>query len=171
MSSRRYSYVGPPGIRDAALSSPAGAVIRSAEDLAAWLVLQAEDAEPDGSLTATFVVDCDGLLRLAPRRSEHVACAAGGPVLSAGEVTFSPDGDVSEISNHSTGFCPEPESWPVVAAALDTLVVTHPGCFTTPVVFRLCPKCHERNIVKDSWFVCAICGAHLPDDWNFPAVR
>ena len=170
MFSRRYSYVGPPEIRDAALSSPGGAVIRSVDDLAAWLVGHAEDAEPDGSLTATFVVDGDGLLRLAPRRSEHVACAAGGPVLSAGEVTFSPDGDVSEISNYSTGFCPEPESWPVAAAALDTLVVAHPGGFTTPIVFRLCPKCNERNIVKDDWFVCAICGAHLPEDWNFPAV-
>ncbi|MEU6730442.1 hypothetical protein ABZ917_42625 [Nonomuraea wenchangensis] len=30
----------------------------------------------------------DGVLLLAPRRSEHVACAGGRPVLSAGEISF-----------------------------------------------------------------------------------
>jgi hypothetical protein len=40
----------------------------------------------------TFVVDIDGRLRLAPRRSEHVALAGGQPVLAAGEMTFAPAG-------------------------------------------------------------------------------
>ena len=40
--------------------------------------------------------------------------------------------------------------------------------FTTRVVFRLCPACNERNIVKDGWFVCDLCGADLPGNWNFP---
>jgi hypothetical protein len=29
------------------------------------------------------------------------------------------------------------------------------------------PKCHERNVVKDGYFVCAICGGELPSPWNF----
>ncbi|MEV4174966.1 hypothetical protein [Nonomuraea sp. NPDC049709] len=74
-----YPYVGP--------ASPAGAgglpgqVIRSAEELAGWLA--GRPPEP-----FTFVVDLDGTLRLAARRSEHVACAGGRPVLSAGEIAF-----------------------------------------------------------------------------------
>jgi hypothetical protein len=168
MLSRHYSYVGPPDIRDAASAAPPGTPIHAATELSAWLTAHSADAETDGSLTATFVVDVDVVLRLAPRRSEHVACASGGPVLSAGEITFSRDGNVSEITNQSTGFCPEPESWPQVAAALDRISVSHPDGFTTAVVFRLCPKCNERNIVKDNWFVCDLCGADLPADWNFP---
>ena len=104
------------------------------------------------------------------RRAEHVACAGGGPVLSAGEITFF-DGDVSEITNQSTGFCPEPESWTTVAAGLDAIPVNRPDDFTTRVVFRLCPACNERNIVKDGWFVCDLCGADLPETWNFPKAQ
>ena len=79
--------------------------------------------------------------------------------------------DVSEITNQSTGFCPEPESWPTVAAALDAIPIDRPDDFTTRVVFRLCPSCNERNIVKDGWFVCELCGADLPKHWNFPLAK
>ncbi len=172
MAPRQYQYVGPTEIRDTAFaSSPAGAPIRCVADLLAWLASRSSDLEPDGSLIATFTVDVDYTLLVAPRRSEHVACAGGGPVLSAGEITFFSDGDVSEISNQSTGFCPEPESWPTVAAALDAIPVGRPDDFTTRVVFRLCPDCNERNVVKDGWFVCDLCGADLPAGWNFPVAH
>ncbi|MCH8924343.1 MAG: hypothetical protein IIA67_14485 [Planctomycetes bacterium] len=151
------------------MSSPPGALICTVDNLSAWLTAQSSGLESDGSLIATFVVDTDGALRLAPRRSEHVACASGGPVLSAGEITFSSDGMVSDVTNQSTGFCPEPESWQSVADALDRIPVDRPDDFTLCIVFRLCPKCNERNIVKDGWFVCDLCGADLPAEWNFPA--
>ncbi len=64
----------------------------------------AELAEP-----FTFVVGMDGVLRLAPRRSEQVAYAGGNMVLSAGDISFvrEPDGwAVSEVSNQSTGVWP-----------------------------------------------------------------
>ena len=171
MAPRQYQYVGPANIRDSALaSSPAGTPIRCVDDLLAWIAFRSSDAEPDGSLIATFTVDVAGVLLLAPRRSEHVACAGGGPVLSAGEITFS-DGDVSEITNQSTGFCPEPESWPTVATALDAIPVDRPDDFTMRVMFRLCRACNQRNIVKDGWFVCDLCGADLPEDWNFPVAQ
>jgi hypothetical protein len=138
-----------------------GCLIGSPDDFAAWLATcdEGERAEP-----FTFVIDLGGILRLAPRRSEHVACAGGAPVLSAGEITFLHDQGrwiVAEVSNQSTGYCPDPASWPAVSDALDRAGLEHPGHFTHPVLFRRCPKCQERNLVKDGYFVCAICGADL----------
>jgi hypothetical protein len=95
---------------------------------------------------------------------------SGSPVLSAGEMFFSSEGDevfVEEVSNLSTGYCPEPESWAAVGEALDRIGVTHPGRFTTEIIFRLCPKCGERNVVKEGWLECQVCGGALPEVWNF----
>lgn len=80
-----YRYVGPDEIRAAVRPDSEGRVIRSTADLAAWVTErgEAEAAEP-----YTYIVGLDGLLRLAPRRSEHVACAGGHPVLAAGEMAF-----------------------------------------------------------------------------------
>jgi hypothetical protein len=164
---RQYEYVGPAAIKTRVAGHPAGTRVSSAADLLAW-VREAESER--GLVAATFVIDQWGDLLLADRRSEHVACAGGGPVLSAGEMFFAilEDGfEVVEVSNQSTGYCPEPESWPAVAAALDRIGVLHPGRFTTEVVFRRCEKCGERNVVKDGWFVCGVCGAELPAEWNF----
>lgn len=163
---RRYRYVGPAAVRAAVRPGSAGQPITSPDDLTAWLGTRDADeaAEP-----FTFVVDLEGALRLAPRRSEHVACAAGAPVLSAGEITFVRGRDrwiVSEISNQSTGYCPDPASWPAVGEALDAAGLAHPGRFTDPIVFRRCPRCQERNLVKDGHFACAICDAALPRTWN-----
>jgi hypothetical protein len=158
---RRYAYVGPEEIRRAVVSSTArGAEIRTALDLAPFTT-----GEP-----LTYIVGVDGVLCVADRRSEHVACAGGGKVLSAGELTAVRRGGgyaVTEISNQSTGYCPEPESWPAVAAALDAAGILHPGHFTFEAVFRRCQQCGERNLVKESWFCCAICGRDLPAEWNF----
>jgi hypothetical protein len=139
-------------------------------ELAEWVHRTGQKPGPDGLVPVTFVVDPGGDLLLADRRSEHVACAGGGPVLSAGEMFFRIEGDrveLAEASNQSTGYCPEPESWPAVAAALDRIGVAHPGRFTTEVVFRSCEACGERNVVKEGWFVCGVCGAGLSAGWNF----
>jgi hypothetical protein len=117
------------------------------------------------------VILSDGLW-IADRHSEHIACARGGPVLSAGELTFQIDRrtkqvEVVAVTNQSTGFCPEPESLPAVAAALDGLGIEHPGEFTTAMIFRRCANCGTTNVVKDGWFECAICGRELPGEWNF----
>jgi len=119
--------------------------------------------------TFTFVIDLSGRLLLAPQRSEHVACAQGEAVLSAGEITFVRDRqgwEVAEVSNQSTGYCPDTTSWPVVQAALADAGIDPPGAFTHPIVFRRCPGCGQRNIVKDDHFVCAVCDGALPDVWN-----
>ena len=143
-----------------------GPKVRSQEELGAWLSGRpAEElAEP-----FTFVIDSDGVLRLAPRRSEHVVCAGGGLVFSAGEMGFEQaDGGwaVTRVSNQSTGYCPDVTSWPAVAVALDRAGIGRPGGFSEEVVFRRCPKCRERNIVHEGNFVCALCEAELPELWN-----
>lgn len=160
---RSYGYVGPAGLRVAVQGEGVGAVaVTSVAVLDSWLSGRdrAELAEP-----FTFVVGLDGFLRLAPRRSEHVACTAGENVLAAGEMSFvrsSGGWAVDEVSNHSTGYCPGPESWPAVGAALDRAGISHPPDFTSTLVFRRCPACGQVNIVREQDFVCAICGAALP---------
>ncbi|WP_328807637.1 hypothetical protein [Nonomuraea antri] len=163
---RRYHYVGPAEIRDQTRAGSPGHVISDQNDLADWLQKQAAEdrAEP-----FTFVVDVRGNLRLAPQRSEHVACAGGAPVLSAGEISFAWDGTrwlVSEISNQSTGYCPDVQPWTAVKAALLRAGIDHPDAFTRPIVFRRCPRCRQRNIVKDDDFACGVCQAPLPRIWN-----
>jgi hypothetical protein len=158
-----YAYVGPDEIR--ARVAPSGAPIGSVAELEAWVAANGD--ERDGStVPATFTVIEDGTLRIAPRRSEHVACAGGGAVLAAGEL-FLGAREVVGASNQSTGYCPDPDCWPAVAAALDRAGIPHPGRFTVEVIFRRCPSCGERNLVKDDWFVCALCEAELPREWNF----
>ena len=168
MAARSYRYVGPEHVRAAAAGAAPGAAIRDEHDLERWLRAHASDRE-GGAVPATFVVSLEGELRLASRRSEHVACAGGQPVLSAGELFFA-DGRAARVvaaSNLSTGYCPEPASWASVAAALERAGIRHPGRFTAEFVFRRCVSCGERNLVKDDHFVCAICGAELPPLWNF----
>lgn len=166
---RLYPYVGPAEIR-ARCSSTRGTLITSVSDFRNWLHDTAQIPGRDGWIAVTFVIDQEGRLRVADRHSEHVACAGGEPVRSAGEMFLAIADERIEVmaaSNQSSGYCPEPESWPAVAAALDSIGVAHPGRFTDEIVFRRCLGCGERNIVKDGWFVCGSCGTELPADWNF----
>lgn len=163
---RYYRYIGPAEIRAQVRPGSRGRPIASLGDLDDWLKEQAEDEREE---PFTFVIDVNEMLLLAPQRSEHIACAGGDPVLSAGEITFIRDQgqwSVHEVSNQSTGYCPDTTSWTAVKAALDRVDLEHPHAFTHPIVFRRCPRCHQCNIVKDDHFVCAICETPLPDTWN-----
>ncbi|KJY26769.1 hypothetical protein [Streptomyces katrae] len=164
--SRAYRYVGPHHVIAAVQTANSGAPIRTPADFADWAAAQSagELKEP-----LTFVIGTDGALLLAPRRSEHAACAGGGLVLSAGEVSFASEAGrwiVTEVSNQSTGYCPDVASWPAVAQALDQAALDHPDYFTHPVLFRRCPGCHRHNIVREGHFVCVFCDADLPRRWN-----
>ena len=166
---RRYQYVGPDELLVQIWSEGKGHPIASTTDLAGWLARQESS---NGGEPFTFVIDESGTLRLAPRRSEHVVCAGGAPVLSAGEITFEPSGDgwrVSEISNQSTGYCPDLDSYAAVQVALDAAGIDHPGCFTVPFVFRRCVSCGQLNIVKEDHYACAMCDGPLPSAWNADA--
>lgn len=167
---RLYPYVGPADIKARIAGRPTGTSIKSVADLLAWIHGTGQYRGSDGLVPATFVIDDGGQLLLADRRSEHVACAGGGPVLSAGEMFFRANDDdieLADVSNQSTGFCPEPESWLAVAFALDRIGLAHPDRFTQEVIFRRCERCGERNVVKEGWYVCGLCGAELPAQWNF----
>ncbi|MFJ2580147.1 hypothetical protein [Kitasatospora aureofaciens] len=162
---RAYRYVGPPELWHRG-GGPGGQLLRTSAEFAAWMGARtaAELAEP-----FTFTVGLAGFLRLAPSRSEHVDCAGGALMLSAGEVGFRREGGgwaVEEVSNQSTGYCPDVASWPAVAAALDRIGVHRPGGFTHEVVFRRCPGCGRNNIVREGHFVCVFCDDDLPAYWN-----
>src|SRR5262245_13475984 len=135
---RLYHFVGPSDIKARVAGRPAGTRIGSAADLLAWVRGSGQRPGLDGLVAATFVIDEKGDLLLADRRSEHVACAGGGPVLSAGELFFLAEDDrikVAEVSIQWTGYCPEPESLPTVASALDRSGNAHPRSLTTEVMF------------------------------------
>lgn len=168
-TARLYSFVGPDRLRhlrrDPSVSGPA-----SAAQLLAWVSAQLPRGRRDGALTVTYTIDPSGQLWVADRHSEHVACADGGPVLAAGEMTFSFRADqisATGITNQSTGFCPEPDCWPAVAGALDSLGISHPGSFEHAFLFRRCPQCAAINLIKEEIFSCDCCAADLPADWNF----
>jgi hypothetical protein len=162
-----YRYVGPKDIADRVRSEHRGTPIRSADDVLAW-IRATEQQLSDSCVVATFVVDTDGVLRIADRRSEHVACAGGQPVLSAGEMTFSVAGQVEvvEASNQSTGYCPEPESWSDVGQALARAGLRGPSRFTLECVFRRCGQCGSITLIKNELFRCGICNAALPQEYN-----
>jgi hypothetical protein len=164
-----YRYVGPAEIAQHARKVPAGARVTSAVGLA-------EAARALGfrtELTVTYVVDAHGVLRIADRSSEHVACAGGLPVFTAGEMVIARHGRearVESATNLSTGYCPESGSWDALAEALDAIGVPPPAAFEPAFEMRRC-RCGARNVVKDGLLECAECGAALPERWSFDRLR
>lgn len=158
---RVYRYVGPVAVE----MGRGASVTDSLATLRRWL-----GENPDAThVGATFVVDTAGALRLAPRRSEHVACAAGGDVRTAGEITFREARGrivVASSSNQSTGYCPEPSSFAALAEALAKLGLEAPRGFDFECEFRRCDVCGQINLVKEGELVCAACDAPLAKEWN-----
>ncbi|MEV0458032.1 hypothetical protein [Catellatospora methionotrophica] len=156
---RAYRYVGPGELLVAAAAQDGGRPLKSPEAVGAWAA--GVSGEP-----FTYVVDLDGRLLVADRRSEHVACAGGRDVLGAGELSLRWTGAgwaVAEISNQSTGYAPAPGCWPAVAAALDRAGIARPGGFTAAFEFRHCPCCGQLNLVKDGDYTCCLCETALPE--------
>jgi len=165
-----YQYVGPREIQHAQIAAIRPRPIESLNKLLKSLLGLGFQRHPDVSLTVTFVIDADGQLRIADQHSEHVACATPAGVQSAGEMSFAWEAErliVLAITNQSTGFCPEPASWPAVELALNKIGIEHPGEFEPSFEFRRCVHCSQTNIIKDQWFVCDVCGAALPAHWNY----
>jgi hypothetical protein len=73
---------------------------------------------------------------------------------------------VVAVSNQSTGYCPEPESWPEVEAALRSAGLAPPEGFEPACEFRRCRGCHSINILKEGGLDCAVCARELPADYN-----
>lgn len=166
MNTRVYQYVGPREIFDAVSGDSPRYRIASQSDVLRW----ARD-NPSDATTATFVVDSDAILWIADRRSEHVACARRMTVMTAGEITFSFDGDsvsADYITNQSTGYCPEPSSFDAIRNALLAAGIDAPDDFALHCHFRRC-DCGQINVIKNGLFECGVCNAVLPLDYNFDA--
>ena len=73
---------------------------------------------------------------------------------------------VSEVSNHSTGYCSDLSCRSAVASAFDRAGLEQPGGLTAEFVFRRCLACSYLNVVMVEDFVCCLCDEELPDVWN-----
>lgn len=163
-----YTYVGPDSLAHLAHSGSPRVRVNTQASIQQWVRDTKQVVDDDGCVFATFIVDTDGYLWIADRRSEHVSCARGHDVLSAGEILFRLNDDVTVeyTTNQSTGYCPQPESWSAVVTALRDAGFEPPSEFSKPFHFRRCNACDSINIIKDNSFECAICGADLPRVWN-----
>jgi hypothetical protein len=171
---REYSYVGSKELLAVLQKNSMRTHIASTADIQNWLKNSGQKLGLDRMVTATFIIDTQGELWIADRHSEHVLCAAGKNVLSAGEITFMvrpTTVEVTDITNQSTGYCPEPESWDAVEVALDQIGLTHPSDFTTAYQFRRCNNCETTNIIKDDWYECAVCQFPLSTLWNYDSIE
>src|SRR5215218_5664789 len=170
MQPRQYSYVGPAEIRQRTRRGSHCIHVTSVADLLAWSPTFLPSGRPHGTFTVTFIIDTDQQLWVADRRSEHVACADGEDVLAAGEITFERAGNqirTTEVTNQSTGYCPEPSCWSVTSRVLARLGISHPPHFTPAFEFRRCDRCGATNLIKDSSFECAVCKSPLSHHWNY----
>lgn len=159
-----YHYVGRKEIADRVARVPPGMRVESPNDVLTWIRQTQDHPSSHLSMTTTFVVDEDGWLRIADRHSEHVACAGGRPVRSAGEMTFHATAGevcVSRVTNQSTGYCPDPNSWPAVQQALKRAGLAAPDEFSQAFLFRRCLGCHTVNLIKDGNYECTVCTAPL----------
>lgn len=145
--------------------------VENGADVQRWAARTGQGFDRENQITTTFIVDVDGRLWIADRCSEHVACARGGSVLAAGEMTFQFDvGQVSvaAVSNQSTGYCPLPDCWPAVAQALHSAALPHPGAWTSVFLFRICTACGQKNLIKEQDFTCGVCQSSLdPDESDY----
>ena len=167
---KEYRYIGSQDIIDNLPEKSARVCVTSAKDVLKWIKISKQSPEYDSCYVATFIISTDGNLWINDRHSEHVLCANGENVLSAGEITFEVDKDELEIiaiSNQSTGYCPEPASWNSVAIALKDTKIPYPDDFTAKYTFRKCDKCGQKNIIKDEWYFCAVCDEPISKTWNF----
>ena len=164
-----YNYIGSPENLALIGYQQRRIKVTSLDAVRAWIAETGQELEHN-ILTVTFIVDATGKLWISDRRSEHVVCAAGGPVCSAGELAFEILDkfiSLSSVTNLSTGFCPEPNSWPTVAKELVRIGLQVPNGFGPGFDFRRCAVCGTTNTVKEGWFFCAQCDSELDQEWNF----
>ena len=173
---KTYDYVGPAEIFKRIEEKYQGTVIATTEDVLNWLLANNGRLKTDALIICTFIINLEGKLLIADRHSEHVQCANGEAVRSAGEIGFYIDDrqevKVETLTNQSTGYCPSSTSWVEVENALSKIQgLTIPKGFDPAFVFSYCPDCQTRQIVKDAFYFCAICGHPLLTENDFQKKR
>ncbi|WP_375561457.1 hypothetical protein ACE193_02565 [Bernardetia sp. OM2101] len=168
-----YSYVGSQEIFDSINLDFIGYKIFKSDDILNWIETTSQELI-NASVIATFIINENHELVINDRHSEHVLCAGGKKVVSAGEITFFFEEkdkiSINEISNQSTGYCPEPKSWKYVNEVLSKLGIEYPNYFTLDFDFRLCTNCQTINLIKEQVFECQMCGNELNLEWNFDKI-
>ena len=99
-----------------------------------------------------FVVMSAGIIAHCPEVSEHVAFAGGGDVWAAREISIAWAAPAwGRAGSHQSvdRLLPGSDCWPAVAKARDRASVGHSDGSLQPVLFRLCPQCQERNVVRE----------------------
>ena len=170
MQSRQYKYVGPAELKQRLRRESHCIHVSSIADLISWTASFLPFSRTRGSVPATFIIDLNEQLWIADRHSEHVACADGQNVLAAGEVILERHDTqilVAEVTNQSTGYCPEPECWDTITRVLDRLEISRPPFLTAAFEFRRCAQCGTTNLIKENIFECAVCDAPLSHTWNY----
>lgn len=161
-----YSFVGKENLLTLVKPEHKGIRIYTPGHIDKWIITNAQKPDFNHEIIVTFVIDKENNLRINDRRSEHVVCAGGEPVLSAGEMTFqlrnNKTQNISQITNLSTGYCPCPSSWRFVKQALDSIGMQYPDGFSPAFIFRICKNCQTINVIKDDYFVCLNCDKDLP---------
>ncbi len=163
-----YEFVGNTDLLRLVKPELKGYCIESGADIEYWIKKNDQKLDGNSEITATFIIDLNHNLLINDRHSEHVVCAAGGNILSAGEIAFellkNKTYVISQITNLSTGYCPSPKSWNAVKHALEKIGIPFPDFFTTAFEFRICSQCGWINVIKDNYFVCinSECQNELP---------
>lgn len=163
-----YNYVGSKEIAERVEPKYEGTKITQVREIFDW-VKHADQTIVEGKIIATYIISEEEKLVINDRHSEHVMCAGGRKVLSAGEITFSFDKEevyVSGLSNQSTGYCPKSTSWEIVVWVLDKIGIKHPSQFTQSFEFRYCENCQTKSLIKENIFECAVCESDLDLEWN-----
>ncbi len=165
-----YSYVGSQEIINSVDFNFTGYKISKCEDITNWIKKTSQELV-NNTVIATFIINGNHQLVISDRHSEHVLCAGGKKVVSAGEISFFFEDKqtvlISEITNQSTGYCPKPESWEYVDKVLSKIEIDYPSHFTLSFDFRLCNYCKSINLIKEHIFECQVCDNKLDLEWNF----
>lgn len=169
---RVYHYVGNRAWIPREGCFPKRTQITHACDVQRWMREHLHEADIEGCITSTFILDLHAQLYVSHRRTEHVACARCQPVLAAGEITFLEDDavcSIERVTNQSTGYCPDPSSWKALEPVLRAIGLSFPSYFTPAFDFRRCPKCLQLCMFKENEETCLVCDFPLPLSWNIDA--
>ena len=144
--------------------------VATVDGLLKWAIEAGNFSQGTASEIFTYTVLPGHRLFIADRHSEHVACARGSVVECAGEITFrrlKRGLVIEEVSNLSTGYCPESNTW--VALDLALKAAGFPGVhgFTSAFEFRYCQRCLQTCVIKDEVYECPSCWQPLPAEWNY----
>ncbi len=174
--SKHYEYIGPKEILNQIQPQFKGTVISTLQDIYRWIMKHLHNSKVGEVVICTFIINLEGQLVIADRHSEHVQCAFGEAVKSAGEIVFLIEKGqhitIDSITNQSTGYCPSADSWKAVEAALKKIDgLNIPNGFEPEFVFSYCPNCETRQIVREAFYYCPMCEGALLSEVEFQEKR